>query len=853
MSETETLLMTSNAPDTSNVFYLAKPKKSIFIGLEMREYPSFEKIYGFIANKMGYKLRKKKLVVYRDEHLLYKKYIRKMKWIEDLQFISVQYYQKEHGWGRSFANEMLSLSLFPRRSRHSFCEIDYFDADIQNCQPDCLYQKGIQFGFTDADGLDGLREYCEDPKKCRQDIINHYCLTDIINEDGSIKRAKDQAKELTFRLAFGGGIYTWKQEFQVKRVDDLPMIKKMENILGKIAQAINLANPHIRADLETDEKFQMKSEAEKLRAITSTYTQTLERLIQEECVAYLVKNYSSVKLIDIIPSQDGMMLLKRQLEGINLELLLLQFNELIKKKFNLNIKWTIKPFDEAVPINPCKKMPIDVFYEDLEKGERYIAELIYPAFKNDVKFYQNNKLEVWYNLEKDGLWEENNSAPITKIISQLQEYIDEEVLRCWNEWKAELNEDKKKALQKKEMAVRKHYKNVGSPSFAKMLCVYLKSYLKDNLFVKKLNKTAGKFPFKDGMLDLKTGIFRKGFRYDDYITFTTQVEYLALNPTAEKMDYVKTKFQEITNNQASHLDYYLSALGYSLTGDASKEKAIWFIEDGTELKEGDNGKTFVFGLLMKIFPEYVQQTNIQAIEENYAKSHKNIAKWKNARIVLADEGTKKNINASLIKKIGDGDVIDYEVMFGTTELLDVMFKFFICSNHKFKVREGEDAVFNRLRQIVCGSHFDRTGERLVAEPDKLLFIADKDLPDTLLTNYRDEIVRLMMDYAIRYYQQGLPPIPAEFVKATMETKMANNPFAVWFNERFEVKDKSKVSVDKILGMGFTSSREEVLKNLKKIGIKYNKDLSFDEKKMVDGVEKYIKGGIEGWSVKVDND
>lgn len=848
MSETETLLLTAVG---ESLFYLPKPKKSLFIGLEMREYPSYEKIYGFISNKMGFKIRKKHLAIYKDEHLLYKKYIKMMKWIDDLQFIAVKYYQKEHGWGRVFADKSLSLSLFPRRSRHSFCEDDYFDADMVNAHPTFLFQKAEQLGITE--GIDGLREYCEDPKKCRQDIINHYCLTDIINEDGSIKRAKDQAKELTFRLAFGGGIYRWKQEFQVKRVDDLPMIKKMEICLKKIAQAINLANPHIRADLEEDEAFQMKSEDEKLRTITSTYTQTLERVIQEECVAHLVKNYPNVKLIDIIPSQDGMMLLKRQVQGIDLNNLLNEFNQLVKRKFKMDIKWTIKPFDEAVPIIPTKKMPIDVFLEDLEKGERYIAELIAPAFKNEVKFYQNNKLEAWYNFERNGLWEESSSPPIANIIKQLQEYIDEEVLRCWNDWKEETNEDRKKILQKKEASVKKHYKSVGAPSFSKHLCVYLKTYLKDNLFVKKLNKTAGKFPFKDGMLDLRTGIFRKGFKYDDYITFTTQIEYLALNPKEEKMNWVKTKFQEITNNNVSHLDYYLSVLGYAMTGDASKEKAIWFIEDGTELKEGDNGKTFVFSLLEKIFPEFVKQTDIKAVEENYAKSHKNIASWKNARIVIADEGTKKNINPPLIKKIGDGDVIDYEVMFGTTELLDVMFKFFICSNHKFKVREGEDAVFNRLRQIVCGSHFDRTGDRLVADPDNLLFIADKDLPDNLLTNYRDEIIRIMMDYAVRYYQQGLPPVPAEFLKATIETKMANNPFAVWFNERFEAKEKSKVSVDRILGMGFTSSRDEILKNLKKIGIKYNKDLSFDEKKMVDGVEKYIKGGIEGWSVKEGND
>jgi hypothetical protein len=58
MSKTETSIMTSVA-DASNVIYLPKPKPSIFLGLEMREFPSCEKVYGFISNRMGYKIRKK--------------------------------------------------------------------------------------------------------------------------------------------------------------------------------------------------------------------------------------------------------------------------------------------------------------------------------------------------------------------------------------------------------------------------------------------------------------------------------------------------------------------------------------------------------------------------------------------------------------------------------------------------------------------------------------------------------------------------------------------------------------------------------------------------------------------------
>ncbi len=832
-----TLVMTETI-NTNHPLYLFKPKSSLFTELECREYPNYELIYGFINNKMGIRIRKKFLQTYGDEQTHYKHYIRKIKWFDDLQYVSVNYYLPKHGWGRTNAFGSLSLSLFRRPPRHSFCNGSYIDCDIRNCQIQIVLEKAIQLGFTENEGIDGLIEYCNDPKKSRQNIINHYSLEDIIEEDGYKISAKDQAKQLPIRLAFGGGFITWKNEYKVKRVDDLQMIKKIEKCLRIFSSKINEINPHIRADLEEDEKFQIKSEEEKLRSVTALYAQTLERLIQEECVSYLVKNYKNVVLNDIIPSQDGMMILKNQIKDVNIPLLFECFNQLIKRKYKLNIHWEVKPFDEAIPIIPSKKMPVDVFLEDLEKGERYIAELISPAFKNEIKFYQNEKLKVWYNFEKTGLWEEGNYPPITRIIKQLQDYIEEEILRCLNDWKKEKDEEEKKKLLKKEALIKKFYKSVGSSSYSKQLCLYLEYYLKDNNFIKKLNKTAGKFPFKDGILDLKTGIFKKGFRYDDYLTFTTQIDYLGLNVNNDRKQYILDKLKQITNNNQTHLNYYLSIIGYSLTGDASLEKQLYYIIDGTELKAGNNGKTFLFTLLMEIFPEYIQQTDIKTIEDGYNKAHKNIATWKNKRIVFIDEGTKKKINASLIKKIGDGLSIEYEVMYSTTEILNVMFKLFVCSNHTFKVGEGEDAVFNRYRQLNFASHFDLSGERDEDEPEKLLFKGDKNLTQNILKNYKDELISIIMDYSIKYYKEGIPEIPADYLQATAETQLANNPFATWFLENYEQKDDNRIKIEEII-TNSNYSRKDVLIELKRLKIKYNKSLFNDGD----------RGGIIGWSLK----
>jgi hypothetical protein len=60
-------------------------------------------------------------------------------------------------------------------------------------------------------------------------------------------------------------------------------------------------------------------------------------------------------------------------------------------------------------------------------------------------------------------------------------------------------------------------------------------------------------------------------------------------------------------------------------------------------------------------------------------------------------------------------------MYGTSELLNILFKLFVLSN-KPSISAEEVAVYNRYKQISYGSHFDRTGERTEEDPANLLFI-----------------------------------------------------------------------------------------------------------------------------------
>jgi phage/plasmid-associated DNA primase len=822
---------------TENAFYLAKPAQSIFIGIKGREYPDMSLLYGFIHYQLGIKLRKHIVKLYPDEQTHYRNYVKKYNY--DDEHIETAYNHSSHGWGRINPFGSLSLSLFNRPSRHAFATKNYLDYDMVNAQPQLLFE------FAKKQGLNtkGLDEYCANPKKCRYAIAEHYKLKDITDDEGTVLTAYEQAKKLPFRLAFGGGIRRWKQEYVSARVPDMSLVSNLEDTLKEIRKTIVATNPQIRTDLEKDEVWNAKSNHEKECSIMATFTQTWERLIQEYCVAYFVRTHK-LALGDVIPSQDGFMPLKSVVEqkGINTNNLFKTFTRIVEKEFGITIRWDAKTFDEAIFIKPSDVVPVNINLADLVKGEAKIAELITPALKHQL--YYSNKTQLWYYTDKRNIWLKTKNPNEYLVATTIQRYIKQELDSAWALYKTLEDKDERKRVKKEIDELNGFYNQVGKSSYVGQTVKYLRILLVNNYFQDKLDITGGMMVFYDGIYNFKTGEFRHGIRKDDFVSFTLSAHY-PLEYDKPKMVNLRTNLKKILNWNDHHLEYYLSVLGYAFTGDAHLEKSIYYVVDGTEGGRGDNGKTFYFDILMNVLPEYVKQCDPKLLDDANTKTHKQLPELNGARIVWADEGTKKRINAALMKKIGDGMSINTDIMYGNTLDLKVSYKMFVCSNHIPKIDKDEEAVYNRYKQIQFCSHFDRKG--LVEEDnyENLDFIADTKLGDVFKKEYKDEIISLILEYGTKYYVSGLPPIPQQFIDAANKTKTENNEFAKWFYENFEVSTTGNISIDEIESISVLK-RVEIIKELGHIGVKYDKELKgfTINTKLVEGKEVVIRGGIK---------
>lgn len=457
--------------------------------------------------------------------------------------------------------------------------------------------------------------------------------------------------------------------------------------------------------------------------------------------------------------------------------------------------------------------------------------------------------EQWFMLTASNLWRQQKE-PLFYITRELRKYIDYSNQQVVNKI-AITDGAEKETLIEISKTYLKFYTCINSGSFYTPLVKFLKSLLNDETFADRLDTNSGFLAFQNGVVDLKTKQFRQGIQSSDLITKTIPHDYDPTRRTnAIKKQFLYDVLLKIMNNNPEHLEYFLGLIGYSLIGSPQMEKSLYFCVDKTFKSAGDNGKTFFFDILTCIFPNYLYKTNKSFLESDNKKLHKQFALMKGCRLVWLDEFNEKKANAELMKVVADGLDYENEVMYGTSEIITVMFKLWTLTNHMPNIDPKETAVYNRYKQISYGSHFDRTGDRLEENPEKLEFIANTTYGDLIKTEYVNEVIDLVIDYANKYYVSGLPTIPLQFKKDTKETQSKNDTFKCWFEENAITNDAGLRVAEKDIIDRSGMHPKLVREGMTRLGYKYVKDMS---KLGKDKFNKPLKGGYEGVGLIAEDD
>ena len=410
----------------------------------------------------------------------------------------------------------------------------------------------------------------------------------------------------------------------------------------------------------------------------------------------------------------------------------------------------------------------------LDKGENDIARFVAPYLIQNIKLVQG---KWWVFSEKTKMWSKIKE-PSATIVTFIQFKINEALECCLStENEYTLSAEKLNELNKKKLLYMEHYKLVGKSCISSQLIKFLKEYLCEDDFIELLDNGLYKMFFKNGMMDLKTGIFRKGIKKEDYISKTIPFDYIP--PEDKDVAYVKTKLKQICNWNDTHLDYYLSILGYAFTGDSSKEQNFYYHRGQT----AENGKSVIFEVLELLMPNYVMKANKDVLDIG-ADLRKEIATWNGLKLLWLNEVSIKPKDEDLVKAVCDGTSYKYNRLYAEEAVvMPIQFKLFAVSNNTLTIK-GDAGVKRRFKLLQHNSQFKDNFED---DYEKLEFKKDKDFKSNLLGEYKNALITLIMSYSTRYWNdKKLLEYPTEWLEGANEIMMENDKFSEWFYENFEV-------------------------------------------------------------------
>lgn len=625
-------------------------KKSVFWNgrspIRVREHANMLKIVGFIQNDMGITYqgnpRYEHATTCKTEIQMMKSYHNN--YVRENECYGTAHKLTKMCWGRTLPVDYLSLSVMHRPTRHALCDGIYADKDMVNAHVSILCEI-----FKNKPNIDisALLEYNSDPKRWRSELAVYHGIDPVKN--------KDDAKQLFIRMLFGGGYSQWIKDFDISRnilpSQGHPLILRIQNELSVIQEEFYNANPQMVKDLKKHDAVKFADVRQLKRSLLATALQTIERWIMEECIQFLTDE-KRFDIRDIVPCQDGMMILKSlDYPGIEDD-----FERITLERFGMSVKWVDKPFDEAIDI------PDGIIEKTLDEWNDFltdfgISKLIIDTYGDRIRYKRPTEdsrdfLYIFDSVRKRWFSEEPKSPPtLLNMITSMYDGVASELANDDSLTDKELN----RLSMRARTLLLSSAGNVGI--LKKLLCIAEWSDV-------EFDANPYLLGFENGYLDLRTGDFLE-YSEDIHITLTTQYNYY-------KPDYVNcqrdieiredliTAFKGMFETDED-LFYVMQVLASGL--DGINYQHIWFFQG-----VGGNGKSLGISLNEKVlgvrFCKAASGAILTADSQKANQSSEDVVLLKNGRTVVFNEMDKvEGMTWSSLKILTGGDTITARKMY----------------------------------------------------------------------------------------------------------------------------------------------------------------------------------------------
>lgn len=534
------------------------------------------------------------------------------------------------------------------------------------------------------------------------------------------------------------------ESYNITIGDKIGLIIEIENELKGIMEIVYANNKHIEVSVLKNDPTKWKTLNEKKRGVMGLWSQSIERKLQETSISYLVE-YMNFKIEEIIPSQDGFMILKKNYY----EHIIQDIEKAVLDKYNINLQYKEKSFDERYEIPlyieektfsdwedtiSCKKLA-DRFIEEFGKfvcfgkgedvGDRGVQYYVFNSEKQKLEIVVNGKnIEIfirdiekgrWYLETKDGI-----HPKLTLFISEdLYSSIQREIAGA-----VELLDEEYTKLEKR---LRIHTSEMNNK-------IILHILPKIRVSTEEFNSNPYIIGFENGVFDLLQDCIRP-YTPNDYITLSTGYNYIKPEYGLDEEGHdIICNFSEelqtvIFKNRV--LQGELNSIFETIMPNLEERKLLYqILASGLDgrlyqkifcfVGKGGNGKTLIHKLMEKSLGKEYFKIASNGLLTDLGKANgpaPDMIDLKNARYVVFSE-LEGDIKSSVLRKLSGSNKITARGMFAKT-------------NDSFNIQASFAMEFNNPPQL-SGKPMESDYRRIVHLQFPINFTTNPDKIDKVI-------------------------------------------------------------------------------------------------------------------------
>jgi P4 family phage/plasmid primase-like protien len=307
-------------------------------------------------------------------------------------------------------------------------------------------------------------------------------------------------------------------------------------------------------------------------------------------------------------------------------------------------------------------------------------------------------------------------------------------------------------------------------------------------FEEKLDSRPHLIGFLNGVYDLQSNEFREG-RPDDYISLTTGINYVSLNPDHPCVRDIHRFLSQIFTKP--HIkEYVLLLLASFINGSIKEERFhIW-------TGSGSNGKSKLIDLFECCIGDYGCKFPVTLLTQKRAASNaanSELARAKGRRFACLQEPAEdEKLNIGLMKELTGGDKIMARAIYREPIEFKPQFKMILTCNHLPNVPSDDGGTWRRLRVVEFTSKF--TENPNPDNPNE--FPVDLEISGKF-EDWKEHFMALLVQYHTKYQKEGIKE-PEEVLKCTKEYQKNNDIILEFVEAELEQHPTSFLVVNEVM-------------------------------------------------------